>query len=92
MAKGKAPVGFVNPLLYSLESDVFIDVVKGDNHCTAGMPPQINCCKYGFSATKGWDPIAGLGSINYAALRDAVLSQSTLRRQQPLEHVDVAEE
>jgi hypothetical protein len=33
------------------------------NNCTA--VPTI-CCEEGFTAAKGWDPLTGIGSPNYA--------------------------
>jgi len=60
-ASGK-PLGFLNPLLYKMQADspgTFTDVIKGDNFCT-----EDGCfasCK-GFNASKGWDPVTGLGT------------------------------
>jgi hypothetical protein len=31
------------------------------------------CCTQGFYATTGWDPVTGLGSINYAKMETAFL-------------------
>jgi len=63
-ASGK-PLGFLNPLLYKMHADCpncFQDIIKGDNICTeAGCSAA---CK-GFVATKGWDPVSGLGTPNY---------------------------
>ena len=45
-------------------ADTFHDIVEGDNIC-----PEEYCgpnCK-GFVATKGWDPVTGLGTPNAAA-------------------------
>ncbi|CAF1285942.1 unnamed protein product [Didymodactylos carnosus] len=60
------PLGFLNPLLYQLAEiypEVFYDITKGGNNCN-----RLTCCKYGFSAQKGYDPVSGLGSINYDRL------------------------
>lgn len=52
-------------------SDCFTDVTVGDNKCTEdGCKPE---CQ-GFVATKGWDPVTGLGTPNYAAMKKYVLS------------------
>ncbi len=52
----------MNPLLYKMWSDdptLFNDITVGDNICTEkGCAPT---CK-GFKATKGWDPVTGLGT------------------------------
>lgn len=56
------PLGFLNPFLYkaaTVHSSAFTDVVSGDNKCTeAGCA---STCK-GYEATKGWDPVTGLGT------------------------------
>lgn len=52
---------------------MFRDVTKGRNHCGAGRAPQITCCQYGFSATKGFDPVSGLGSVDFLTLKRAIL-------------------
>ncbi|KAI1750022.1 subtilisin-like protein [Xylaria castorea] len=55
---GKSTLGFVNPILYA-HPEVFNDVTQGTN---AG------CDTVGFKASKGWDPVSGLGSPNFAKL------------------------
>jgi len=62
--KGLSPLGFLNPTLYGLDSSVFHDITVGENNCCAENTPQV-CCPYGFNATTGWDPLTGLGSINF---------------------------
>jgi len=62
------PLGFLNPLLYKMAAAspaTFNDITVGDNICTeSGCSSS---CK-GFKATKGWDPVTGLGSPRYAAM------------------------
>jgi len=59
------PLGFVSPLIYQMWEDMpttFDDVTIGDNICT-----EDGCtagCQ-GWKATKGWDPVTGLGSIHF---------------------------
>jgi len=68
---GKAPLGFLNPLLYSTQrAGIFNDVISGINNCAAGQNPT--CCPYGFSAGRGWDPLTGLGSIDFLRLAAAL--------------------
>jgi tripeptidyl-peptidase-1 len=70
---GSTPLGFLNPLLYKMSQEklsAFKDVTFGDNKCTRNF-----CMIYGFNATTGWDPVAGLGSINYTAMKEYVLAQ-----------------
>eukprot|EP00474_Spongospora_subterranea_P008696 CRZ09154.1 hypothetical protein [Spongospora subterranea] len=74
---GRPSLGFVNPLLYhmsNLHPEVFHDVVKGRNNCAAGVVGNgpINCCDFGFTAVKGWDPVTGLGSVNSRKFQAAV--------------------
>jgi len=55
MSSGKAPVGFVNPVLYE-HPEVFRDIVKGSNP---------GCYTGGFEAVEGWDPVTGLGTPDF---------------------------
>ncbi len=59
---GKPPMGFLNPFIYA-NPTAFNDVTTGCNN---------NGGKYGFTATKGWDPATGLGTPNYALLKKLV--------------------
>ena len=55
---GKRPLGFLNPLFYA-HPEVFTDIASGSNP---------GCGTRGFPATKGWDPVTGLGAPNFPAL------------------------
>ena len=61
IAAGKSPLGFINPLLYAHPS-AFRDITTGSNP---------GCNTSGFPATSGWDPVTGLGSPKFGALRTA---------------------
>ncbi|KAJ7134092.1 peptidase S8/S53 domain-containing protein [Mycena crocata] len=64
VAAGKAPLGFLNPFLYSATGRAaFHDVTSGTNP---------GCNTNGFAARAGWDPITGLGTPNFALLKTAV--------------------
>ena len=63
IAAGKSPLGFLNPFLYSTGASALNDVTTGSNP---------GCNTNGFPASVGWDPVTGLGTPNYAALRTAV--------------------
>ncbi len=55
----------------------FRDVVVGSNFdgdLEARGSQYATFCPYGFVAAPGWDPVSGLGSPNYAVLKDYVLS------------------
>ncbi|KAF7308336.1 Family S53 protease [Mycena chlorophos] len=55
---GKAPLGFLNPFLYA-NAAALTDITAGNNP---------GCNTDGFPALKGWDPVTGLGTPNFAAL------------------------
>jgi subtilase family serine protease len=63
-------LGLINPKLYSLASDPatyaadFFDVTTGNNTDSPDVP--------GYPATKGWDPVTGLGTPNAANLLPAL--------------------
>ncbi len=62
IAAGKSPLGFLNPFLYhaaTVDPLAFNDIVEGSN---------MGCSNGGFSAAKAWDPVTGLGSLNYKRL------------------------
>jgi tripeptidyl-peptidase-1 len=71
LAAGKKPLGFLNQALYSLDASVWNDIVTGDNKCTSDAE---YCCTEGFSAAKGWDPVSGLGSPKFQALKTALVA------------------
>ncbi|EPS94287.1 hypothetical protein FOMPIDRAFT_1134693 [Fomitopsis schrenkii] len=61
LSAGKSRLGWLNPWLYE-NADALNDVASGDNP---------GCDTNGFSATTGWDPVTGLGTPNFAALKTA---------------------
>ncbi|RYG68942.1 hypothetical protein EON64_03955, partial [archaeon] len=64
-------LGWVNPAIYALSSATFKDITDGSNACVAlGRV----CCAQGFKATKGWDPVTGLGAVNFASFRQQLVS------------------
>ncbi|KAM5534523.1 hypothetical protein V8D89_011855 [Ganoderma adspersum] len=64
LSKGKKPLGFLNPWLYSKATGAFTDITKGNStvHCTD------NDVARGFTAQVGWDPVTGLGSPRFDKL------------------------
>ena len=70
--KGRALIGFANPLLYSIyaatNGEAFQDITVGNNECT-----ESGClCRNGFHAAKGWDAVSGLGSPNVGKIIEAM--------------------
>jgi tripeptidyl-peptidase-1 len=62
-AHGKPKLGFLNPLLYNkLLADSFNDIKVGNNRC---CKRKQWCCEEGFDAGEGWDPVTGLGSLDF---------------------------
>jgi len=57
------PLGFLNPRLYQIyaanPTEAFFDIDSGNSQTS---------CTEGFPATKGWDPVTGLGSPIYPGL------------------------
>eukprot|EP01039_Chlorochromonas_danica_P006647 gene6647-7347_t len=65
VSKGLSKLGWLNPYLYRNASAFVRDITSGDNKCTALSQPGMTCCNEGFYATAGWDPVTGLGSIDF---------------------------
>eukprot|EP01039_Chlorochromonas_danica_P006646 gene6646-7346_t len=63
VGKGLSKLGWLNPYLYCNASAFVRDITSGDNKCTALSGST--CCNEGFYATTGWDPVTGLGSIDF---------------------------
>ncbi|KDQ59598.1 hypothetical protein JAAARDRAFT_205626 [Jaapia argillacea MUCL 33604] len=60
IASGKPPLGFLNPMLYSIGVSGFTDILLGNNP---------GCNTSGFNATEGWDAVTGLGTPNFQVLK-----------------------
>mmetsp|Transcript_154765 Transcript_154765/g.494877 ORF Transcript_154765/g.494877 Transcript_154765/m.494877 type:complete len:588 (+) Transcript_154765:69-1832(+) len=68
LAKGKSPLGFLNPFIYKNPSG-FQDVTSGTN--SAGG-------ESGFTAVKGWDAATGFGTPDFKALSGLVMGIQAL--------------
>jgi tripeptidyl-peptidase-1 len=69
ISKTGKPLGFLNPLLYQMAAaspQAFTDITVGDNICTENG--CASSCK-GFHATKGWDPVTGLGTPVFSQMQ-----------------------
>ena len=76
LAKGLKPLGFLNPFLYSNGLSGLTDITGGGSVGCTGVNGQTGQTVPGASvipfaswnATKGWDPVTGLGVPNFARL------------------------
>ncbi|KAI0796218.1 peptidase S8/S53 domain-containing protein [Abortiporus biennis] len=60
ISQGKAPLGFLNPIIYSTGTAGFNDITSGSNP---------GCGTNGFTAGTGWDPVTGLGTPDFGKLQ-----------------------
>lgn len=68
---GLPSVGFINPSLYATSAwSQYTDITSGHIKCCSDSndPPDPICCTSGFTATPGWDPATGFGSITFDRL------------------------
>lgn len=65
LARGKPPMGFLNPWLYSYGYKALTDVVTGSSY---------GCNTTGFPAAPGWDAVTGFGTPNFKKLVDAAFA------------------
>ncbi len=86
--QGKPPLGFLNPLLYHIATNYphsFHSSSDGGGKTTNRCGQGANCCPNGYpssssssppsfsgSPTARWDPLSGLGSPNFAVLKDII--------------------
>jgi tripeptidyl-peptidase-1 len=79
---GKGPLGFINPLLYSIGYTALNDITGGGSVGCNGINGQTGAAIVGggivpyasWNATEGWDPVTGLGTPNFEKLKQLVLS------------------
>jgi tripeptidyl-peptidase I len=67
LKKGKKSIGFLNPVLYKFayrEKGFVKDITEGDNP---------GCGTSGFEAVEGWDPVTGLGVLEFDGLSRVLL-------------------
>ncbi|KAL9051144.1 MAG: hypothetical protein Q9162_006216 [Coniocarpon cinnabarinum] len=68
VAAGKAPLGFLNPWLYSTGYQAFFDVTAGSSS---------GCDTAGFPAATGWDAVTGFGTPRFSQLLSVLGLNST---------------
>ncbi|KAJ5678346.1 uncharacterized protein N7477_003979 [Penicillium maclennaniae] len=79
---GKPTLGFLNPFLYSEGYKALNDITEGSSYGCGGIDPQSDEEVPGaliipgahWNATKGWDPVTGLGTPDFQKLKKLVLS------------------
>ena len=70
LSQNKPVLGPIAPLLYDMYkkcSNCFDDIVEGSNNSS-----EMTNCKYGYSATKGYDAVYGLGTPNFSNIYNYV--------------------
>lgn len=79
--RGRPVLGFINPLLYKMANDIpqsFNDILHGNTQCTETLccVSADYCCTedFGFQASKGWDPVGGLGTPNINEMQNYLSS------------------
>ncbi|OXV11389.1 hypothetical protein Egran_00847 [Elaphomyces granulatus] len=77
IAANKPTLGFLNPWLYGLGGQGFKDIVDGGSTgCLGRSRRRTPYVPYaGFNATKGWDPVTGLGTPLFPELAERLPSQ-----------------
>ena len=59
--------------LQALCAGALKDITAGNNRCAAGNLGDETCCEDGFVASKGWDPVTGLGSVHFPSFEKALM-------------------
>lgn len=80
LSRGRKPLGFLNPWIYSRGYAGFTDIVDGGSRgCTgrsiySGLPaPFVPFASW--NATEGWDPVTGYGTPDFQKLLPLALSK-----------------
>ncbi|KAH9167583.1 subtilisin-like protein [Lactarius sanguifluus] len=63
ISKGSTPLGFLNPWLYGTGLLGLNDIMSGSNP---------GCNTDGFPAAAGWDPVTGLGTLDFTKLEEII--------------------
>ena len=75
-------MGFLNPFLYEFSSFFTTDITTGNNRCLEQS--GCSCCSEGYYASTGWDPVSGLGVVDFELFSaKALLVQSPYPSQSP---------
>jgi hypothetical protein len=74
-------MGWLNPFLYQYSVNFVHDITTGNNKGLEADSNQFftttcNVCEYGFFGSIGYDPVTGLGTINYEQFSTTALGVS----------------
>jgi len=72
--RGLPAVGFINPSLYKSQGSFANDITSGTNKCSASAS---QCCRQGYAAITGWDPVTGFGSVDFKKLQAIFVPRSS---------------
>lgn len=75
----QSSLGFLNPWLYSAGYRGLNDIVDGGSSGCDGSKGGPVVPDAGWNATRGWDPVTGLGTPNFPALLKLALAQNQTR-------------
>jgi subtilase family serine protease len=70
--KNVGAMGWLNPFLYEYADSFVTDIFTGNNRCLE--QEGCDCCDEGFYASTGWDPVSGLGLIDFELFAATALS------------------
>ncbi|KAJ6035916.1 hypothetical protein N7540_000195 [Penicillium herquei] len=79
---GKPVLGFLNPFIYSSGYKALRDITAGGSYGCGGIDPQTQQPVNGslvipyahWNATRGWDPVTGLGTPDFQKLKALVMA------------------
>lgn len=72
-------IGYANPMLYWMAEncpEAFTDITMGDNQADSNG----DLCLFGFPASVGWDPVTGLGSVNFGPFVECAKQYQDLQK------------
>lgn len=69
---GKSTLGWLNPLIYGVAKETFVDITGGyTTGCDAAGGGKVPGARW--NATVGWDPTTGFGTLDFQRWKDLVL-------------------
>ena len=80
MRAGRGSIGWANPALYTNRTVFVRDITSGHNKCCATCTA---CCVHGYTATQGWDPTTGLGTVDFEKMQTFFLQLGSSQSSRP---------